>query len=901
MIPGESVGQTELEPKINSLNNIPAVKSSRPLSIRIIQNFHLVWLDENIDENDDDYRNSITQLRQVVNTINTFMDIDECIDFITDIPKETAFMIVSETCSQYIIPVVQDILQIKSVYIFCENQTQLGKWNNKLPKIKGVYTNITSIFEAIRKDSKVCDHNTTSISFIKQTDRVSNQNLDTLDCSFMYTQILKDILLTIDFKQEHIDQFLMYCREQFAGSITNLNTVKKIENEYYHHSSIWWYTSDSFLYVMINRALRLMDVDLIVKMGFFLRDLHQHIATLHVEQFVGQNHENSFTVYRGQGLSEADFYRLKNTQGGLLSFNNFLSVSYDRALSQAFAESNQEDPNLMGVLYEITINPSVSTTSYANVKEMSCFHEEEEILFSMHSVFRIGQVKQLNENERLWQVELTLTTDNDPQLCDLTKRIQQETSLGAKGWLRLGQLMIKLGRYDKAEELYGILLKQTTDHGEKAHLYHMLGMVNDHQGNYAKALEYNERSLEIGKKTLPTNHPNMASSYGNIGTVLENMGEYPKALEYYKKSLEIRQKTLPAIHPDLSTSYNNIGNVYKSMGKYFKALGYYEKSFEILQKTLPANHPHLATSYGNIGLVYMNLGEYSRALEYYEKSFEIDQKSIPANHPNLATSYDNIGLVYMNLGKYSKALDYYKKALDIRQKTLSGHHPYLAHSYNNIGLVYSRMGEYTKALEYYETSLKICQNILPANHPDLASSYNNIGLVYSDMGEYTKTLEYHKKSLEIRQKTFSPNHPDLANSYNSIGTVYMKMGEYSKVVDYYEKALAIWQNILPANHSDLTSSYNNIGGMYYSMGEYAKALEYYEKSLDIRQKTLPAYHPLLAISYNNIGNMYYYKRDYSKALEYYERALDIWTSLLPANHINIKSVKDSIEIVKKKL
>jgi tetratricopeptide (TPR) repeat protein len=47
--------------------------------------------------------------------------------------------------------------------------------------------------------------------------------------------------------------------------------------------------------------------------------------------------------------------------------------------------------------------------------------------------------------------------------------------------------------------------------------------------------------------------------------------------------------------------------------------------------------------------------------------------------------------------------------------------------------------------------------------------------------------------------------------------------------------------------------------------------------------------------------MYYYKRDYSKALEYYERALDIWTSLLPANHINIKSVKDSIEIVKKKL
>ena len=36
--------------------------------------------------------------------------------------------------------------------------------------------------------------------------------------SFMYTQILKEILLTIDFEQEHINEFLTYCREQFVGN-----------------------------------------------------------------------------------------------------------------------------------------------------------------------------------------------------------------------------------------------------------------------------------------------------------------------------------------------------------------------------------------------------------------------------------------------------------------------------------------------------------------------------------------------------------------------------------------------------------------------------------------------------------------------------------------------------------
>jgi len=43
----------------------------------MIQNFHLVWLDGNIDEvNSEDCRNSISKLRQVVNTVNTFTGVD---------------------------------------------------------------------------------------------------------------------------------------------------------------------------------------------------------------------------------------------------------------------------------------------------------------------------------------------------------------------------------------------------------------------------------------------------------------------------------------------------------------------------------------------------------------------------------------------------------------------------------------------------------------------------------------------------------------------------------------------------------------------------------------------------------------------------------------------------------
>jgi hypothetical protein len=105
------------------------MRSGRLLDARMTQNFHLVWLDRNIDEvNNDDYRYSITKFRQIINTVNTFVDADECIDFITNYKEEKAFMVISGEFSQIIFPIVQDIAQVSSVYILCENKVRFEKW-----------------------------------------------------------------------------------------------------------------------------------------------------------------------------------------------------------------------------------------------------------------------------------------------------------------------------------------------------------------------------------------------------------------------------------------------------------------------------------------------------------------------------------------------------------------------------------------------------------------------------------------------------------------------------------------------------------------------------------------------------------------------------------------------------
>ena len=169
---------------------------------------------------------------------------DECIDFITDIDERT-FMVVSEEFNQIISSIAPDIPQVSRVYIFCKNDFRRKSWLRKHSEMFDIFTDITSIREELKLATHHCDHNSVSLSFVKKTDAVIDQSLDILDCSFMYTQILKEILLTIDFDQRHINEFVTYCRARFASNNAEVRSIHKIEEEYHHHQPIWWYTSNS--------------------------------------------------------------------------------------------------------------------------------------------------------------------------------------------------------------------------------------------------------------------------------------------------------------------------------------------------------------------------------------------------------------------------------------------------------------------------------------------------------------------------------------------------------------------------------------------------------------------------------------------------------------------------------
>lgn len=313
----------------------------------VLQNYSLIWLDPSIDESSDEYDKLFGTLSQTVINTYIFTDADETIDFITSNDNGKALMILSGNYVQYLIPLIHDLSQLDAIFIFANNEALDEQLTNNWFKLKGVIKDIDIISGSLKQLARLHEQNSIPISFLTPSKDKTLNDLNQLDPSFMYTRILAQILFELDYGEKSIKELMDYIRK---ADISTDVTLSMIEQDYHNHPPIWWYTSDYFFYSVLNQALRTLDTATLIKMGFFIRDLHQQIKQLHQEQY-GDKNTTHFTLYRGQAMSQVDFQKLNATKSGLISFNNFLSTSEDIGVSTAYAESNANSPDMIGTIY----------------------------------------------------------------------------------------------------------------------------------------------------------------------------------------------------------------------------------------------------------------------------------------------------------------------------------------------------------------------------------------------------------------------------------------------------------------------------------------------------------------------------------------------------------------------
>ncbi|CAF1016422.1 unnamed protein product [Adineta ricciae] len=693
-------------------------------------NFLVILLHSNIDEQEEKLEYLSKHLQRYINSIKTFTDIDNCIDYVTDLIDTKVFLILSDHVVEHCLTLIENIPQIYSIY-HLSNQTDETLCNNLI------------------KDMYQFQENSIPITIIP------NENLHSLDPSFMYIELLKEILLQMKFDQKSKDEFVNMCLIKEVEYETSHRIIDEFDHNYKPSLAIQWYTRDCFIYRMLNDSLRYQDTDVILTMGFFIRDLHRQIELLY-QDFAN---EKPSIVYRGQGMFNNHFERLRENKGGLLSFNHFLSTTCDQELAYVRACSAQDDSELTGVFFEMHIDLSIQTTPFASLDKVSYYGDrEKEILFSINTIFRIHQIEQMDE--RLYKVKLFLTSDNDPELNKLTDHIRHEMICDSKSG-QLAYLLVKMNNLNKAEEICQKKIELPSDYttmSDDARLHNIIGYIKTQQNDLNSALIHLFEGLKKRQEILPPDHIDLAASYNNIGELYHTMGQLSNALDYHSRARSIWEKHLEWNDSKLAKSYNNLGEVYRSMGENASAFMYHKKALVIYEKTLPPTHPDLAMSHNNIGLVYRTLGQNSLALQHLQKASEILQKSVQINHPSLALILNNIGELHTSMGEYQKALTYHEKARKIQEKSLEPDHPDVASSHNYIALVHFGTGRYLIALMHFSKAMNIYYKSLPSTHPDFIEIHMSMGLLYYFIKRHSLSLLHFQKALQISRISLPTNH-----------------------------------------------------------------------------------------------------------------------------------------------
>lgn len=583
--------------------------------------FVFVWCDGSIgtQSNVDDYINTIKQLARVVNPnrqlVHTFNEACACRRFIQDL--DNVCLIVSGTIGQDLVPIIHNLDQIHSIYVFCINKDKHRLWASHYRKVRGVFTDINQICDSL----KTYVTTRSSIEYDRlEFDLISNENdLSTSDNSslcLIYSDLNRMILLNIDSPDDGLDTMISYCRSEYTDE-HQTELINSFKQHYAEYSPIWWYTKSYFFQGILNRALRTNDLYTLYSMHQFIQDLDTKLLELNETQ---RSPNQTLHLFFGQFLSKNDFDRIKQNIGGFMSISQYVSANPELSIAVMYIEQNKDSvPNsqTVRVVFQIDIDQTAeSIVSYANIGNVSQFVHEKEHLISMFSVYRIIKIEKLINASSAWLVHVALIDKNDEQYNSLIQNVNLENidqySLTQVAYTIKNQSNI----FKSANKLFKQALKDNSRALRAIILRYNMALIYDSLGEYAKSIDDFEEVRKMARLYIPECDKKddicLVPFYSNKARVYEKLNQFPHAFTHAFRALQI-VANLPnedLLKKELESScYVNLGLIHYQEERLTEARTFYEKAFRIRQGYLPSTHPDLMSLKNILSILPENLAE----------------------------------------------------------------------------------------------------------------------------------------------------------------------------------------------------------------------------------------------------------------------------------------------------
>ena len=719
-------------------------------------------------------------------------------------------------------------------------------------------------------------------------------------------------------------------------------------------NAIWWYScNEAPIFDQMNNILRLENFELLMCHRYYISNLCQMIERSYMQNKSSQK----LIVYRADKLSKPDFSIIeqsKEQKDATITINGFISTSRNEAISLEYAEAKlKKRGNDVVIMYEITIDPSIPCSAYADIESISFHPREQEVLFTMGSTFQIDGIENDPTNPEIKRIKLTARDYNLTLLSEMRAKVKQ---------LSQASLSILLVRY---------LIELGEDRVSKRYLTQIVE---------SKQLE---------------NDPNLAVVYNYLGTIHSRQGLYGEAMEYYRKALNTQARLQFSNNNALAEIFNNIGQTHLGLNQLDEAQQNLEEGIRIQKREPKHAQQHLPSLYCNMGQVAYARRDYDEADTNFQLSYDLYNRNTKISHDalekrllkaDLCVAFGHLKSI-RNPKDPTEANEKFQEALQVYESTLPSSHPKVAETHINIVCEYARNKNFQSVIKYQDEHfmelLKDYEIKQTTSQQDLANLYAIIGACYAHEKEFDKAMEIWKKGVEHEQKSFLDqllsstrvSHIDLpirlvesahraALEYYSmkndvpqeyLGILYTNTYMYDLAIDSlrgqssyllanlcvlqrkFKGSMIVYKRILKLEDYDLalmigillrllavkksTSNEETIGELiriekllsnkvsdneairlrmiindylaesYLSMSikNYDEALRCSRISFELKQRHYSSYHPSLVRNYQLSASCCFQRGDYKNALQYYEKAIEIQLENMPSGHTDIRS------------
>ena len=850
----------------------------------------LLWFDPRIGTTDDT-KLTTEELREINDRVIVCSELIDCVTHMESIQDEKIFLITSGKEATYFLPEIHKWKQIDSVFIFCLKVTKYEYLLQKYEPVVGIYSERSTLISAITENVRLFHRQLDAFNFYDQHKEKSTRDLSKESAEFLWFQLLKDVLLQMPQNKQAKQELIDFALKYYRGNRKEHTNIIEFQKSYKSDQSIHWYTKDSFLYRLVNKALRTEDVEQLHIFRFFISDLSSELAKTHKQ--LRRERKDVVMLYRGLHMGADEFNRLKQNVGSTISANGFFSVSHSKKVAIAFATRPTKRTNVVPVLYEIECNLTASESIiFADVAKYSKYPQEEEVLFDLGTTFQIESIIE-NEDLKMTVVKL-IATDAGMKIAstyiDLNRKRNEETTPD----ILFGLLLISMGKYDQSLSYFRNLLNTSDGKENIARIHSAIGSAYLCKGEVDKAYQYADRSYRMMVETKPSHIKASSRPMTVMGHIYLQRELYDEALDSYFEVLEIREKFYGKQHLDTAVALNHIGNVYYKMKDYHNARRFYQNSLDIRQQQLPDVHLDIAASYNNLGLVLWKSDESdcSGALHYFRESLEIRKQMLPPDHNDIIQSLNNIAYLLYEMGDIEDALKYFSEAFTLQKIDFdpNDHDNLLIHLEEQLGLrLHANIRELSCWPDYAQEMIRCRTEFLPLEEREQLElkQQNDVFILENFLytlnndDDYDAALEAVITILKTPQ-TFI-GHPDynhieyLMDKFHSfVASFYDRTDESSKAFRFYERLQFILENTIShwVNTDNIQSiCLEPIGRINQLNGNYESAVKALERHVNMNRsldRTVDEEDTLISI-----GLIHMILGNYNSALASFGKVLEL--------------------------